>query len=384
MSKRILYIITKSNFGGAQRYVFELALAMNKQGHKVAVACGGDGELVTRLKTAGITTYEIKGFQRDISFLKEVNSLISLFKTIRHFKPDIVHLNSGKAGLLGSFIARLLRVPLIIFTVHGWPFLEPRSSWWRLMIWKGSYLTCILSHKIIVVSQHDFDNSKMLGLKNKTAVIHTAVERFTLLPREQSRQALFDQNSLDAHQYNIWLVTVAELNPNKNHAVAVDAVAEFNSTHTTKIFYTIIGSGELAASLQEQVDLRGLKEQVCFLDYLEEARQYLLAFDIFILPSKKEGLPYVLLEAGLAGLPCITSNVGGISEIIKNNESGILSDPNNHDTIVNALDYFINHPEERTSYSKNLTAHIEENFNLARMVEKTKDVYRLSQEKKNP
>ena len=337
--KKILYIITKSNFGGAQRYVFELALEMKKRGYDVAVACGGKDELVTKLHLADVKTYSVNGFQRDINFLKELSALFSLTKIIYQYKPDIVHLNSAKAGGLGSFISRILRVPQIIFTAHGWPFLEPRAKWWKTLSWIGSYLTSIFSHHIIMVSNYDAIHMNMPGIKNKSSIIHTAVSPFSLIERENARNSLFSEEVVNNHRFDIWLVTIAELNHNKNHTTAIDAVAEFNSTHSTKIFYSIIGSGELLFSLKEQVALRGQTEYVNFLDYVENARQYLLAFDIFLLPSKKEGLPYAILEAGLAQVPCIASRVGGISEVITDKESGLLTDPTNHMTIVTALDY---------------------------------------------
>lgn len=375
--KKILYIITKSNFGGAQRYVFELALEMKKRGYDVTVACGGKDELVTKLHLADVKTYSVNGFQRDINFLKELSALFSLTKIIYQYKPDIVHLNSAKAGGLGSFISRILRVPQIIFTAHGWPFLEPRAKWWKTLSWIGSYLTSIFSHHIIMVSNYDAIHMNMPGIKNKSSIIHTAVSPYSLIERENARNSLFSEEVVNNHRFDIWLVTIAELNHNKNHTTAIDAVAEFNSTHSTKIFYSIIGSGELLFSLKEQVSLRGQTEYVNFLDYVENARQYLLAFDIFLLPSKKEGLPYAILEAGLAQVPCIASRVGGISEVITDKESGLLTDPNNHMTIVTALDYLLTNPNKRSLYGETLFDHIKTDFTLDKMIKETEAVYNL-------
>ena len=372
---KILYVITKSNFGGAQKYVYELAVEMKNQGYEVEVACGGKGELMDRLKLASINTREVQGLERDISILKEIKAIFSLTKIIHEVKPDIIHLNSAKAGLLGSIIARFLRVPRIIFTAHGWPFLEPRSKVWRSLAWLGSYLTSLSSHHIINVSKFDLQHSKMPGIESKSSVIHTAIAEFPLLSREEARRLLIGEEWTEQHRSNLWLVTVAELNHNKNHVTAIDAVAEFNSTHSNKIFYTIIGSGDLQNHLKDQVNFKGLNDYVQFLDYVENANQYLLAFDIFLLPSKKEGLPYALLEAGLAGLPCIASRVGGIPEVISDRESGLLTDPNNHMTIVSALDSLIHYPDQRFLYSENLKQDIQTEFNFNKMVEKTKALY---------
>ena len=163
----------------------------------------------------------------------------------------------------------------------------------------------------------------------------------------------------------------------ENVELVCDAVAEFNSTHSTKIFYTIIGAGELENSLKEQVDLRGLREYVSFKGYQSDARKYLLAFDIFLLPSKKEGLPYALLEAGIAGLPSIASNVGGIPEVIEDKISGLLINSDNHMSITAALEFLLNNPDERNNYAQNLREDMNTHFALFMMIEKTKAVYAL-------
>jgi glycosyltransferase involved in cell wall biosynthesis len=376
---KILYAITKSNFGGAQRYVFELALAMRAAGYEVAVAAGGNGELLERLAAAGIKTYQITAAQRDIAWRKEVAVLQSLRQILTDFKPDIIHLNSSKLGGLGALTARLCRVPHIVFTAHGWPHHEERHWSWRLMAWVGSYLTALLSHQVITVSQFDAKRTYFFGTKGKTTVIHNALFPFTLLERTHAREKLLPPEVIAAHARDIWLVTHGEINHNKNHTTAIDAVADFNQTHSAKIFYVIIGSGELQGALAEQVSLRGMREHVIFLDHVPEVRTLLLAFDLYIMPSLKEGLPYALLEAGYAGLPVLASNVGGIPEVIHEGETGLLFDPHTHTGMTDALALLINEPEQRSLYTKNLRAHIETHFNPETMLKATQAIYDLRQ-----
>jgi glycosyltransferase involved in cell wall biosynthesis len=374
-ARRLLLVITKTNFGGAQRYVYELATAFRDQGYVVAVAGGGEGDLIENLKTAGIPTYTIEGAQRDISLLKELSVIRSLRRILKDFEPDIIHTNSSKLGGLGSLVARLHGVPRIIFTAHGWPFLEPRAWWWRTLAWLGSYATALLAHKVILVSNHDKRNTVMPGIKHKCSVIHTAVADFSLLPRHEARLTLIGDKATEEHAHNVWLGTIGELNQNKNHTTVIDAVAEFNETHQTKILLIIISDGELRASLEEQASLKGLREYVYFVGHKKEARQYLSALDIFVLPSLKEGLPYALLEAGYAGLPCVASFVGGIPEVVTNLETGLLIDPHNHNSIVAALDHLINEPDARIHYGDALKKRVSDQFGLATMIDKTKLVY---------
>lgn len=375
--KKILYVITKANFGGAQRYVLELACAFKDEGHQVAVAVGGSGELINRLQAAGIEVFSIAGAQRDINLKQEITALASLFHIIREYRPDIVHLNSSKVGVLGSLIARSLRVPHIVFTAHGWPFLEARPWQWRAMAWIGSYLTALLAHAVITVSEHDKAAQHMPLIARKTTVIHPSLSPFTPLDRTSARAALYPPHIREAHASHVWVGTIGELTQNKNHTTLIDVIAAFNATHHTKLFLTIIGAGELRESLTEQIELRGATTFANLYGPLAEARLYLSAFDIFILPSRKEGLPYALLEAGYAGLPCIASHVGGIGEIISDGERGLLIDPQSPRELEEALEMLINQPDLRVSFATALEAHVREQFAPPRAFQLIRTVYRL-------
>ena len=131
---KILYGITKSNFGGAQRYVFDLAKAAQEHEHDVSVLCGGDGLLASKLKAKNINVITLDKLERDISITKEISSFFQILKFLREEKPDIFHINSSKMGGLGGLAGRLTGVKKIIFTNHGWAFNEPRPNWQKILI----------------------------------------------------------------------------------------------------------------------------------------------------------------------------------------------------------------------------------------------------------
>ena len=108
---RILYVITKSNFGGAQKYVYELATSLPKEAFDVSVALGGEGVLKDKLEQSGIETILIPNMQRDISFFKELKVFKFLYHLFNKKGYDIVHVNSAKAGGIGALAARLTGVP---------------------------------------------------------------------------------------------------------------------------------------------------------------------------------------------------------------------------------------------------------------------------------
>lgn len=337
MPHTILYVITKSNFGGAQHYVFDLATAADKAGHEVHVAVGGDGLLIEKLKTIDCTIHQVPGFQRDISLIAELRALGALWRIMKSVRPTVVHLNSSKAGLLGGLIARWCRVPHIVFTAHGWPFFEHRPWWWRAMAWSGSWITALLAHTVICVSTYDTTKAWLPGVMHKLHTIHNGINLPARLSRTEARTILYPNQSLIPPNAT-WIVSIGELNHNKNIKIVLKALSNLRQTDSAvPFFYTIMGTGELESSIRHYISSYGLQNEVALLGFIEDPFQYLNAFDVLIMPSKKEGLPYTILYALLSGIPIIASNVGGITEALESAEKTTLMNPYNEDSVQVAL-----------------------------------------------
>ncbi len=373
--KRILFVITKSNFGGAQRYVYELATSLQKDRFDVAVAMGGSGDLKTMLENEGIKTYDIPHFARDINLVAEWRAFHELRSVILDFKPYILHLNSSKAGGTGAFLGRVLRVPLIVFTAHGWPFFESRNSIWRGIVWILSWCTALLSHRVILVSEHDRVHAHMPFVANKISVIRTSVSEFGMYNRETARARLYSAEEILAHHGDLWVVTVAEMTRNKNLIAGLRAMQFMNRYSARRVFYTLIGDGELKSEIEAFIRKHNLDGAVKLLGHVPDARKYLPAFDVFLLPSLKEGMPYAILEAGVAALPVIASDVGGIPEIVTDGVSGCLINPRSIESITDALRDFGTHPEHMRDFGQALQRTIHSEFSIDEMVRRTSEIY---------
>ncbi len=310
--KKVLYVITKSNWGGAQRYVYDLATRLAEAGAEVAVAQGGTGEagapggpLAKHLAEAGIRTIPVPSFARDLGFKNDVGAFLELKRIIRTERSDIVHLNSSKAGFLGALAARSLGTRHIIFTAHGWPFAEKRNPLWRAVAWLGSWATALLVHTIIVVSRNDLRLGEHLPFcKKKMRLIHNGINLDAPLGSGAIIRRAFPPG---AHITG----TIGELNRNKNQIALVEA-----ARRDPALSIAIVGEGEDRAYLERKIKEYGLESRVKLFGFIPTA-DVLRGFDAFALPSLKEGLPYVLLEAKAAGLPIVLTNrVGGIGEIL--------------------------------------------------------------------
>ena len=302
--KKILFIITKSNWGGAQRYVYDLATNLPKEQFEVAAALGGDGALQQKLREASIPVIPLKNVQRDLSVSADVSGFFSLCKAIRSYRPDVVHLNSSKIGGLGALAARLLGVPRIVFTAHGWPFAEKRNIVWRLFALVGSWATALLSHAVIVVSKNDLRIGKRMPFCSASMhLIYNGIDLHMPFDSGENIRNSFPPGARITG-------TLGELTHNKNQIALIEQAK--NDPH---MYVAIVGDGEDRSYLKKKIEEYGLNARVKLFGFMF-ASEALRGFDVFALPSLKEGLPYVLLEAKAAGLPIVASRVGGVGEIL--------------------------------------------------------------------
>jgi len=376
--KKVLFLITKSNWGGAQRYVYDLATALPETDYEVSVAVGGNGELAQKLTASNINTISIPGLQRDISVRKELQATLAIAKIIRAEKPDVLHINSSKAGALGTLLGRILRVPNIVFTSHGWAFNEDRPCWQKILLKFIHYCTVLWSHKTIVVSHKLKQEMNWLGVQKKMYVVHPGRTIPTLKPKAEARGIIetkvttSEANLSDFHT-DFWIGTIAELHPIKRLHRAIDAIAAVSRNYP-KIRYVIIGDGQLRTVLEQQVRDLGLTNHVFFTGNIHEAGRLLQAFDIFLLTSKSEAFGYVLLEAGLASLPCVATEVGGIPDIILHEKTGMLIPPEQTTAITESLTKLIENPNLRTTYARAHAQRAQE-FSIEKMTRETMTLY---------
>jgi glycosyltransferase involved in cell wall biosynthesis len=308
--RKILFVITKSNWGGAQRYVYDLATNLPKEQFEVKVAYGGTGEvgaqrgmLSINLQTHGIKGIFLSGFMRDVSFSRDILAFRELKNIFKTEKPNVVHLNSSKAGGIGALAARFSRVKNIIFTVHGWPFLEAQSTPVKASMWFFSWVTALLCHKVICISDFDLKIAKRMPFVGPKAVlIHNGIGPISFGDGDLIRGAF----PSGAHITG----TVGELTRNKNQITLIN-----QAKNDQRMYVAIVGSGEDWTMLEETIKKDSLEQRVKLFGFLP-VEKVMKGFDVFALPSLKEGLPYVLLEAKAAGLPIEANRVGGVGEIL--------------------------------------------------------------------
>ncbi len=382
---RVLFLITKSNWGGAQRYVFDLATSLKKHDYDVSVGLGGTGEpeapigiLGDKLTATNIPFSHLTSFTRAVSFGREFRAAADVWKCLRSNKPDIVHLNSSKAAALGAFLARIRGVKKIVFTVHGFPYDSQRPAWQQKLIRLVTTLTFWCATDIICICTPDYKIAQTYsGTKNKLHLIPNGIATSTNVEPTARVRARFIESFPELAKLSPatkWLATGTELIERKGIQSVIAACQQLpESTPPYHLF--IIGTGTDKESLQAQVVKANLTDKVTFFGFVDNLETNMTAFDGFILASFKEGLPYTLLELGRSKVPIIASNIDGIPNIIEHNKEGQLIDPYNTEEITAAIANLLKHPNRHREQAGRLAQKITTTFSLATMTEQTMDVY---------
>jgi glycosyltransferase involved in cell wall biosynthesis len=368
--KKIFICITKSNWGGAQKYVFDIATQLPHISYDTCVLLGGNGELKDKLEEKNIKTISLKNSQRDMGIKREFGLFFELYKIFKKESPDIIHLNSSKMGFVGALTGRICGVKKIIFTAHGWSFNEDRNLISKFIFKILQILTIIMSHKTIVVAEI-LKKQIPRKFRKKIIVIRNGISDIDFIEKNEARKIISGENLIPLN--SIWVGTISELHKNKGLEYVIKAMAEIIGS----VAFVLIGEGEERKNLEDLIKKLGAQNKIFLIGKIDNASKYLKAFDIFTLTSITEAFPYVLLEAGLASLPVIATNIGGIPEIIENKKTGLLIKTKNIDGIKSNVEEYLKSLDKYSSFGERLHEKIMTDFTKEKMVKNTIALYEM-------
>lgn len=379
---KILYIITQGEMGGAQVYVKSLAEASKGRNWAFNLALGesNDNWLSQGFGSLGGRIYPIKHLRREISPLNDFLVILELFKLLHKINPDVIHLNSSKAGVVGSLASLAYRISgkktKVIYTAHGWVFNEPMIFFKKLIFLWLEKITSPIKDKIICVSEFD----RAVGIKssiktaNNLVTIHNGIKlpNEYFLSRSEAREKIgpFPETALV-------IGTIANFYKTKGLEFlirAFDLLVKDNKEKYLKL--AIIGDGEMRQQLEKLIASCGLNDKVALLGRIDQASKYLRAFDIFVMSSVKEGFPYSLLEAQLAGVPVVATKVGGIPEIINDSVNGLLARPKDPIDLTAKMQILIDNASIRDGFVQSGIKKVTNDFSLEETLQRTLSLYK--------
>jgi glycosyltransferase involved in cell wall biosynthesis len=358
---RIAYIVTRANpVGGAQVHVRDLSLALLHRGHQPTVVTSGTGDYTEGLRAAGVPTISLD-MEVPISPFRDFRAFRELRRTLKHLQPDLVSTHSAKAGILGRMAARSLGLP-VIFTAHGWAFTDGIPIGRARMYSWIEWLATPLAAKIITVSDYD----RRLAIQRRVAPSSKLVAIHNGMPDVPP------ELRADPSRSPVRLAMIARFEPQKDHATLLHALAglQHEPWHLD-----LIGDGPLLPRARELSGQLGLSNRIQFWGQRSDVAVRLAEAQLAVLITNWEGFPRSILEAMRAGLPVIASSVGGVTESVRDGETGFIVARGDIQGLRERLKYLLSDPDARTHMGQTARKVYENEFTLEHTVRRTLSVY---------
>ena len=357
---RVLHVIARLNVGGTARYITQLASELPKHGIETLVTTGFvQGDEVEDPSATLIDIIRIPSLGRSINPIKDHLARKQLEKIIREVKPDIIHTHTFKAG----YIARMkkLAVP-VVHTFHGHLLDDPEFSGFKSkIIVEVERKLAKNSTKLVTVGRRVADEllEQRIGHRAQYVNIPPGVIALNVTPKAQ---ALANLNLEDTGKPIVgWIARVTGV---KNPMRALEVADTLPDTH-----FVMAGGGDLLDQVKAAAP-----SNVSVIGWAEAADLF-GASDIIISTSENEGMPVALIEAQLAGKPVVATDVGSVSEVILNHETGIVTNKN-AGSIALALESLILDKAKRDEMGRLAAARSQALFSVDRMINAHIELYR--------
>ena len=255
--------------------------------------------------------------------LANLTAYKELVELIKQEKIDYIHCNTPVGGLLGRLVSKKCKVKKVIYQAHGFHFYKgaPLLNWllyYPVEKWLARY-----TDALITINQEDYALAKRkMKLRNGGKVYYVPGVG---VDSHKFGNATIDKavkrRELGILEDAVLLLSVGELNNNKNHETVIRAISDMD------VHYIIAGQGELQQHLETLIDELNLRDRVKLLGFRSDVKELYEVADIFVFPSFREGLSLSVMEAMASGLPCVASRIRGNSDLLENTEGGFLCDP---------------------------------------------------------
>lgn len=376
---KILRIINRFNLGGPTYNAVYLTKYLSPEFETLLI--GGmkdDSEESSEfiLQHLGVDYQIIPEMKRSIHPLNDLSAYNKIKNIIREFKPDIVHTHAAKAGVLGRRAAYSCNVPVIVHTFHGHVF-HSYFGWLKTSVYKiiernlakktSAVIAISEKQKQELVEEHKITSAQ------KVHVIPLGFD----LDRFQEKQTEKRKSFREKYELTdeIAIGIVGRLVPVKNHLLFLEAINFVKEKSRRKIKAFIVGDGEERKNLQIKTKQLGLNEVVIFTSWEKEVDKIYPGLDIVCLTSFNEGTPVSLIEAQAASKPIVSTNVGGIENVVVPNKTALLSDVSDKEKYCNNLFSLISNDSQRTELGRGGWDFVKNRFGYERLVSEVKNLY---------
>lgn len=363
---------------------------LKKMGYEVHIACNlaagnttskeSTHKFIEDMHKEGVKVFDYPFTRSPFAYGKNLRLSLKLRKQIKKYRYKIIHCHTPVGGVVARIASAFIVKKWggrVIYTAHGFHFYHgaPLKNW--LIFYPIEREMSWLTDTLITINSEDYSRVKksfharqiiyVPGVGVNTDVY--SAEGVSIQTKKELRKKIIPE--IQSEDKTIYL-SVGELNENKNHSIIIEALGRMNND---KIHYYIAGIGEKKRELESQINKLNLKEQVFLLGYRTDISDLMKLSDVFVLPSKREGLNVSLMEAMSSGLPCLVSNIRGNRDLIKDSKGGYLVAPNDVDGWQKVMSRMWENKDEQIKFGQWNRNRIK-NFSLRKVQKQMEDIYR--------
>lgn len=385
---RVLRVINRFNIGGPTYNAAYLSKYLDDSFETLLVGGQKDetedsSEFI--VEKLGLSPVIIPEMKREINFKNDQIAYKKIKQLIAEFNPDIVHTHASKAGAIGRLAAYNMKVPVIVHTFHGHVF-HSYFGKVKTSIYKNieRYLAKKSSSIIAIsdIQKKELSNNHKICSSDKIKVVPLGFDLNKFRENTAQKRINF-RKEWNIDEETVAIGIIGRLVPIKNHNFFLRIAKTIKDKTNKKIRFFIIGDGELKGELIEYCKELNLKyttkkespELITFTSWIKDIDVVNAGLDIITLTSKNEGTPVSLIEAQASSKPIVSTNVGGIENIVKTNKTALLSETNDETTFANNLLKLIEVPQLRIKMSEN-GSHVFEEFHYKRLAQNMEELYR--------
>jgi len=327
---RVMRIIARLNIGGPAVHVSLLTAGLNDAEFQSLLAAGqigeAEGDMGYLARQMGVEPVIIPSLQREVSPLADLKALLALVRLMREYRPQIVHTHTAKAGLVGRLAARLTRVPVVIHTFHGHVF---HGYFGRAKTWLFLTLERLSAHWTdVILTISECLREELIGYriapagKIRVVPLGLPLDQFSDLDDERGAMRSELVCSTDTPLVGM----IGRLVPIKRHELFLEA-ARVITAENPQVKFLIVGDGERRAELEEMAAELGLADAVRFTGWRADLPVIYADLDVVVIASRNEGTPVSIIEAMAAGVPVVSTAVGGVPDLLCEGKFGELVEP---------------------------------------------------------
>lgn len=332
------------------------------------------------LDNYGVKPHLIEEMKRKPSLISDVKAFLRIRSMMKKFRPHIVHTHASKAGVLGRLAAISLGVPVVVHTFHGHVFHSYFSGWKTFIFKTIERLLAKGSTAIIALSQlqkKELVQEHRIAKEQKFVPISLGFDLSRFREnKDENRRQIRQLYSLDDD--TLAIAIVGRLAPIKNHRLFLDMSRLVAARTAKKCVFFIVGDGSESEWIKDETEVLNANGSGRWVmtSWVKDVAAFNSGMDIICLTSNNEGTPVSLIEAQAAGLPIVSTDVGGVKDIVKDQVTGVIVPPNDTELFADALLELIENEKKRHFLSQNGWTHVEQSFHYTTLVNNMEQLYR--------